>query len=72
MKQLPCHLFRVAVEGWANCCYNNRITGRSVCIMVDYANAWPNYYVGLAWLLVFITFVVFSYPHRGRRGGEKR
>lgn len=40
--------------------------------MVDYANAWPNYYVGFAWLLVFITFVVFSYPHRGRRGEEKR
>ncbi|MCY0888755.1 MAG: hypothetical protein OWQ59_09905 [Alicyclobacillaceae bacterium] len=39
--------------------------------MVDYANAWPNYYVGFLWLAAFIGFVAFKYPHGKGKGGKK-
>ncbi len=31
--------------------------------MVDLANAWPNYYAGFLWLIVFAIFAVAKYPH---------
>lgn len=40
--------------------------------MVDYANAWPNYYVGFLWLAVFIAFVIFPYPHRHNKGDHRK
>ncbi len=38
--------------------------------VVDMANAWPNYGVGIFWLLVFIAFVIGKYPHK--KGGNQR
>ena len=37
--------------------------------MVDYSNAWPNYYVGFLWLAVFIAFAVMKYPHGKKKEG---
>lgn len=31
--------------------------------MVDMSNAWPNHYVAILWLVVFVLFVVGKYPH---------
>ncbi len=36
--------------------------------MVDTSNAWPNYYVGFLWLIVFFMFTVGQYPHEGKNG----
>lgn len=36
--------------------------------MINTANAWPNYYVGILWLVVFIGFVIAKYPHH--KGGR--
>lgn len=38
--------------------------------MIDYANAWPNYYVGILWVIVFIAFVAAKYP--GHKGGVSK
>jgi len=35
--------------------------------MVDMSNAWPNYYAGFLWLIVFIGFAILKYSH-GKRG----
>ena len=35
--------------------------------MVDLSNAWPNYYAGFLWLIVFLAFVLIKYPdYEGR------
>ena len=34
------------------------------------ANGWINYGVGLLWLIVFIVFIVASYPQH--KGGSKK
>ena len=39
---------------------------KGVDIMVDMANAWPNYYAGVLWLIAFIGFVLVKYPHSNR------
>jgi hypothetical protein len=51
---------------------NNGKNHGGACVMVDYANAWPNYYVGFAWLFVFIVFLIFPYPHIGSKGGGQK
>ncbi len=38
--------------------------------MVNTANAWPNYYVGVLWLVIFISFAIAKYPHH--KGGDKK
>ncbi len=38
--------------------------------MVNTANAWPNYYVGFLWLIVFVVFAVAKYPHH--KGSDKK
>ncbi|MCI0182888.1 hypothetical protein MM817_02982 [Acidibacillus sp. S0AB] len=38
--------------------------------MVNFSNAWPNYYVGYLWLIVFMMFVAAKYPHHDR--GDKK
>ena len=38
--------------------------------MVDVSNAWPNYYAGFLWLIVFLAFVAIRYP--GHKGGSQR
>lgn len=38
--------------------------------MVNTANAWPNYYVGVLWLIAFIVFAIAKYPNH--KGGDKK
>ena len=41
-------------------------SARGVLHMVDMSNAWPNYWVGIIWVIAFIVFVIAKYPgHKG-------
>ena len=38
--------------------------------MINAANGWANYYVGIIWLVVFAAFALLKYPHHERGSRE--